>query len=55
MSILLRRQLTEPEKKEYLNAILCLTKKEAKSSFTGLVHRYDDHVAIHNSQTPAIS
>jgi tyrosinase len=37
-----------------LNAVICLTKKNAKSGIAGTVHRYDDHVAVHNNQTPAI-
>lgn len=49
-----RRQLTEPQKKEYLDAVVCLTTKAAKSGIAGAVHRYDDHVAVHNSQTPDI-
>jgi tyrosinase len=46
--------LSEPQKKSYLNAVICLTKKNAKSGIAGTVHRYDDHVAVHNNQTPAI-
>jgi hypothetical protein len=46
--------LSEPQKKEYIDAVLCLSKKPAISGIEGTVHRFDDHTAVHNSQTPAI-
>jgi hypothetical protein len=49
-----RRQLSELQKKSYLDAVLCLSKKDAISGIANTVHRYDDHVAVHNSQTPNI-
>lgn len=49
-----RRQLPRAHKKSYIEAVLCLTTKPAISGITGAVHRYDDFVAVHNSQTPAI-
>ncbi|KAH7356246.1 hypothetical protein BKA66DRAFT_251524 [Pyrenochaeta sp. MPI-SDFR-AT-0127] len=48
------RQLSNTQKKSYIDAVLCLTKRTAKSGIAGTVHRYDDHVAIHNVQTPNI-
>jgi hypothetical protein len=44
----------EPQKKLYLDAVLCLSKKDATSGIANTVHRYDDHVAVHDSQTPNI-
>lgn len=49
-----RRQLSDVEKKDYIDAVLCLTKKDAISGIANTVHRFDDHTAVHNSQTPAI-
>ncbi|KAF2127046.1 Di-copper centre-containing protein [Dothidotthia symphoricarpi CBS 119687] len=48
------RQLREPQKKAYIDAVLCLTRKKEKSGIAGAVNRFDDHQAVHNSQTPAI-
>jgi tyrosinase len=49
-----RRQLSKTQQKAYIDAVLCLSKKAARSGIAGTVHRYDDHVAVHNTQTPAI-
>ena len=49
-----RRQLSQIQKKSYLDAVLCLTTKKAKSGIPGAVNRFDDHMAVHNNQTPAI-
>ncbi|KAH8724370.1 monooxygenase [Phaeosphaeriaceae sp. PMI808] len=46
--------MPKPLKKSYLDAVLCLASKSAKSNISGTVHRYDDHVAVHNNQTPSI-
>ncbi|KAF1935366.1 Di-copper centre-containing protein [Clathrospora elynae] len=48
------RQLSLQQRKSYIDAVLCLTKKAAKSGVAGAVHRYDDYVAVHSSQTPNI-
>jgi hypothetical protein len=49
-----RRQLSKTQQESYIDAVLCLSKKAARSGIAGTVHRYDDHVAVHNTQTPAI-
>src|SRR5690242_19456671 len=49
-----RRQLSDSQKKSYIDAVLCLAHKPAISGIEGAVHRYDDHVAVHNVQTPYI-
>ncbi|KAH7065797.1 monooxygenase [Paraphoma chrysanthemicola] len=49
-----RRQLSKLQKNAYIDAVLCLTKKSAKSGIAGALNRFDDHVAVHNSQTPSI-
>ena len=49
-----RRQLSEPQKKSYIDAVLCLTKKNAISGVAKALNRFDDHEAIHNSQTAYI-
>ncbi|CAO2658502.1 Nn.00g062250.m01.CDS01 [Neocucurbitaria sp. VM-36] len=48
------RQLSETQKKSYIEAVLCLTKVAAKSGIAGALNRFDDHQAVHNSQTPNI-
>ncbi|PSN60538.1 Di-copper centre-containing protein [Corynespora cassiicola Philippines] len=48
------RQLSEPQKKSYIDAVLCLAKKKAISGIAGAVNRFDDHQAVHNSQTDNI-
>ena len=52
--VLHRRQLSEPQKKSYIDAVLCLAKKKAISGIAGAVNRFDDHQAVHNSQTDNI-
>ncbi|EDU41090.1 monoxygenase [Pyrenophora tritici-repentis Pt-1C-BFP] len=49
-----RRQMTTSQKKSYIDAVLCLTTKEAISGINGTVNRFDDHQAVHNKQTPYI-
>ena len=49
-----RRQLSEPQKKSYIDAVLCLTKKNAISGVAKALNRFDDHEAVHNIQTPYI-
>ena len=46
--------MSQTQKKSYLDAVLCLTKKAAKSGISGTVNRYDDHQAVHSEQTPNI-
>ncbi|KAF2746070.1 monooxygenase [Sporormia fimetaria CBS 119925] len=48
------RQLKKKEKKAYIDAVLCLTKKKAISGIAGTVNRFDDFVAVHNAQEPWI-
>ncbi|KAF9700786.1 hypothetical protein EKO04_001956 [Ascochyta lentis] len=38
-------------KKSYIDAVLCLTKKNAVSGIEHAINRFDDHEAVHNSQT----
>lgn len=52
--IIPRRQLSQTQKGAYLDAVLCLTKKNAISGIAGTVNRYDDHQAVHSEQTPNI-
>ncbi|KAF2656373.1 Di-copper centre-containing protein [Lophiostoma macrostomum CBS 122681] len=45
--------LTEPQKKEYISAVLCLQKKPPKANTTqypGVLNRYDDFVLTHETQ-----
>lgn len=49
-----RRQLSGPQKKSYIDAVLCLTRKTAKSGIANAVNRFDDHEAVHNNQKPDI-
>ncbi|TLD27844.1 Di-copper centre-containing protein [Venturia nashicola] len=48
------RQLSVTKKKSYIDAVLCLTKKNATSGIANALNRFDDHEAVHSSQTPAI-
>ncbi|KAL1598905.1 hypothetical protein SLS60_008050 [Paraconiothyrium brasiliense] len=48
------RQLSTTQKKEYIDAVLCLTTKPAISGIDGTVNRFDDHQAVHSEQTPDI-
>ncbi|KAJ4405706.1 hypothetical protein N0V91_005013 [Didymella pomorum] len=41
-------------KKTYIDAVLCLTKRNAKSGIANAVNRFDDHEAVHNNQKPDI-
>jgi tyrosinase len=49
-----RRQLPKPQKKSYIDAVLCLTKKNAISGIANALNRFDDHEAVHNNQKPDI-
>jgi tyrosinase len=49
-----RRQLSIPQKRSYIDAVHCMTKKKAISGIAGAINRFDDHQAVHNSQTPNI-
>ncbi|KAF2745875.1 monooxygenase [Sporormia fimetaria CBS 119925] len=42
------------EKKNYIDAVLCLSKRKAISGYDNTVNRFDDHHAVHNVQTPDI-
>lgn len=42
------------QKKSYIDAVICLTKKNATSGIANALNRFDDHEAVHSSQTPAI-
>ncbi|CAN9171169.1 unnamed protein product [Alternaria alternata] len=35
------------QKRSYINAVLCLTTKKAKSGIPGTINRFDDHHAVH--------
>ncbi|RYN40482.1 hypothetical protein AA0114_g11065 [Alternaria tenuissima] len=48
------KELSIPQKKAYIDAVLCLTKKSAISGIEGAINRFDDFQAVHNSQTPDI-
>ncbi|RII05298.1 hypothetical protein CUC08_Gglean010391 [Alternaria sp. MG1] len=48
------RQLSDPQKRSYINAVLCLTTKKAKSGISGIINRFDDHHAVHVSQSDSI-
>jgi hypothetical protein len=50
--MLRRHDLSEAQKTDYINAVLCLQKKPPKSprdQFPGALNRYDDFVATHES------
>jgi hypothetical protein len=49
-----RRQLSEPQKKSYIDAVLCLSHTKAKSGIEGALNRFDDHQAVHMLQKPQI-
>jgi hypothetical protein len=49
-----RRQLSIPQKRSYIDAVLCLSQKEAKSGINSTVNRFDDHQAVHMEQKPQI-
>lgn len=53
-SDIFRRQLDRPERREYLDAVICLTRRPAVSGINGTVNRYDDFQAVHSIQTPHI-
>ncbi|QDS76025.1 hypothetical protein FKW77_005021 [Venturia effusa] len=48
------RQLSDPQKKSYIDAVLCLTKKKGISGIENAVNRFDDHYAVHSNQTDDI-
>ncbi|CAA9956663.1 Tyrosinase domain containing protein [Pyrenophora teres f. maculata] len=48
------RQMTTGQKKSYIDAVLCLTTKNAISGIPGALNRFDDHQAVHDKQTPYI-
>jgi hypothetical protein len=49
-----RRQLSAPQQKSYINAVLCLSHKKARSGIEGALNRFDDHQAVHMLQKPQI-
>ena len=49
-----RRQLSRSQKKSYIDSVLCLTHRNATSGIAKALNRFDDHEAVHNSQTPDI-
>ncbi|KAG9196597.1 hypothetical protein G6011_01718 [Alternaria panax] len=49
-----RRQSSVPQKKTYIDAILCLSHTKAKSGIPAAVNRFDDHQAVHMPQKPQI-
>ena len=49
-----RKQLSIPQKRAYIDAVLCLASKPAISGIKGAVNRFDDFQAVHSSQTPDI-
>lgn len=46
--------MSNAEKKSYIDAVLCLAKKDPISGLPGATNRFEDHLAIHNNQTPEI-
>lgn len=48
------KNLSLAQKASYTGAVQCLTTKAAISGITGAVNRFDDHMAVHSEQTPAI-
>ncbi|CAN9415346.1 unnamed protein product [Alternaria alternata] len=48
------RQLSYPQKRSYIDAVLCLTTKKAKSGIPGTINRFDDHHAVHVNQSDSI-
>jgi hypothetical protein len=43
-----------PQKKSYIDAVLCLSHRKAKSGIAGAVNRFDDHQGVHMLQKPQI-
>jgi hypothetical protein len=43
-----------PERRAYIEAVQCLTKKDAISGMPGAINRFDDHHAVHANQKPNI-
>ncbi|KAF2437919.1 Di-copper centre-containing protein [Karstenula rhodostoma CBS 690.94] len=48
------RQLSNPQKKAYIDAVLCLTTQPAITNLPGALNHFDDHQAVHSAQTPSI-
>ncbi|KAH8429314.1 tyrosinase family protein [Aspergillus melleus] len=48
------RQLDRSERREYLDAVICLTKLPAVPGINGTVNHYDDFQAVHSAQIPEI-
>jgi tyrosinase len=48
------KQLSIPQKRAYIDAVLCLASKPAISGIEGAINRFDDFQAVHSSQTPDI-
>ncbi|KAF2175164.1 monooxygenase [Zopfia rhizophila CBS 207.26] len=49
------RSLSVGHRRQYIDAVLCLTKKASiTSGLLGAVNRFDDFQAVHSSQTPTI-
>ena len=52
-----RGDLSKPERKAYLDAVVCLTQKPSKldsKQYPGAKSRYDDFVVVHMNQTMTI-
>ncbi|KAI5776378.1 tyrosinase central domain-containing protein [Geopyxis carbonaria] len=57
LNVAVRREwssLSKAERKCYIDAVLCLQSKPAKSSYAGARSRYDDFVGVHIEQTLSI-
>ncbi|GME24316.1 Di-copper centre-containing protein [Neofusicoccum parvum] len=48
------RELSLFERRSYIDAVFCLTRKPAVSGLNGTINRFDDHHAVHSDQTPSI-
>ncbi|KAI4656607.1 hypothetical protein J4E81_009709 [Alternaria sp. BMP 2799] len=48
------RQLSIPQRRNYIDAVLCLTTKKAVSGIPGALNRFDDHQAVHVNQADHI-
>ncbi|KAJ0415561.1 hypothetical protein BJY00DRAFT_293349 [Aspergillus carlsbadensis] len=48
------RELSHQEKKEYIDAVQCLTTVDSISGLDGAANRFDDFQAVHSDQTPSI-
>jgi len=46
--------MTLAQRRSYTAAVICLTKKKAKSGIVGALNRFDDLQAIHSNQTDGI-